>query len=99
MHYSILHPSNSYWESLETTASFMMWELLAKMPLSFLRHLYSDEVAEDLREELNNLCVEDNLGVDVFQFLKALEAVLCVGLQHSMHTNKPSSALDASALE
>ena len=40
-----------------------------------VRHLYSDEVAGDLREELNNIEDEDNLGDDVFHFLKAVEAV------------------------
>ena len=38
-----------------------------------VRHLYSDQVAGDLREELNN--ADDTLGDDVFQFLKAVEAV------------------------
>lgn len=40
-----------------------------------VRHLYSDEVAKDLRDELNNIEDKENLGDDVFSFLKAVEAV------------------------
>ena len=40
-----------------------------------VRHLYSDAVAGDLRDELNNTEDEENLGDDVFNFLKAVEAV------------------------